>query len=54
MSRKRGARVGPATEYELPVLDGFGDVHPGARLSCQIQVSDELEGLVVHLPEKQG
>jgi 2Fe-2S ferredoxin len=24
-----------------------------SRLSCQISVSDELEGLVVHLPEAQ-
>jgi 2Fe-2S ferredoxin len=47
-------RVGPAGDFELPVLEGFGDVQPGARLACQIQVSDELNGLVVHLPEKQG
>jgi ferredoxin len=36
------------------VLEGFGDDRPGARLACQIQVSEELNGLVVHLPEKQG
>ncbi len=48
------ARVGRATEFELPVLDGFGDNHPGARLACQIQISEALDGLVVHLPEKQG
>lgn len=47
-------RVGPAGEFELPVLEGFGDLLPGARLACQIQVSAELDGLVVRLPEKQG
>lgn len=47
-------RVGGAGDFELPVLEGFGDVGPGARLACQVQVSDELDGLVVHLPEKQG
>lgn len=26
---------------------------PGSRLSCQITVSDALDGLVVHLPEAQ-
>ena len=26
----------------------------GSRLSCQIQVSDELDGLTVHIPESQG
>jgi ferredoxin, 2Fe-2S len=48
------ARVGAAGESELPVLEGLGDYRVGARLACQIQVSDELNGLVVHLPEKQG
>jgi 2Fe-2S ferredoxin len=48
------ARVGAAGEFELPVLEGFGEQRPDARLACQIQVSDELNGLVVHLPEKQG
>jgi ferredoxin, 2Fe-2S len=47
-------RVGPAGEFELPVLEGFDDYRPDARLACQIKVSDELNGLVVHLPEKQG
>jgi len=47
-------RVGAAGEFELPVLDGFGDHQPGARLACQIPVSEDLNGLVVHLPEKQG
>jgi len=32
----------------------FGiDVRPTSRLSCQIDVSDELDGMVVHLPESQ-
>jgi 2Fe-2S ferredoxin len=48
------ARIGEAGEFELPVLEGLDDVRPGARLSCQIQVTDELDGLVVHLPEHQG
>jgi 2Fe-2S ferredoxin len=28
-------------------------VRPSSRLSCQIVMSDALDGLVVHLPEKQ-
>ncbi len=27
---------------------------PNSRLSCQIRVSAELDGLVVHLPERQA
>jgi 2Fe-2S ferredoxin len=29
-------------------------VRPNSRLSCQIKVSDELDGLVVRTPEKQA
>ncbi len=47
-------RIGTAGEFEQPVLDGFGDRQPGERLACQIQVSEDLDGLIVHLPEKQG
>ncbi|MFN3766637.1 MAG: 2Fe-2S ferredoxin, partial [Aliihoeflea sp.] len=30
------------------------DVRPTSRLSCQIRVSDALDGLTVHIPERQG
>ena len=36
-----------------PAAFGF-DVRPNSRLSCQIKVSDELDGLLVTTPEKQG
>jgi 2Fe-2S ferredoxin len=26
---------------------------PNSRLSCQIELTDELDGLIVHLPERQ-
>jgi len=29
-------------------------VRPTSRLSCQIKVTDELDGLVVHTPAQQG
>jgi 2Fe-2S ferredoxin len=29
-------------------------VKPNSRLSCQIRVRDELDGLVVTVPERQG
>ena len=35
------------------MLDQAYEPSPSSRLSCQITVSDELNGLVVHLPEKQ-
>jgi 2Fe-2S ferredoxin len=36
------------------MLDFAFDVRPTSRLSCQIKMSDALDGLVVHVPERQG
>ena len=41
------------TEGEDDMLDQAYKPNSSSRLSCQITVSDELNGLVVHLPEKQ-
>ncbi len=46
--------VGPPEPMEEDMLDFGYDVRPNSRLSCQIQVSDELDGLVVGVPERQG
>ncbi|MFK4156237.1 MULTISPECIES: 2Fe-2S iron-sulfur cluster-binding protein [Streptomyces] len=46
--------VGPAGEEEELTLE-FAEARTGAsRLGCQITVTDELDGLVVHLPESQS
>ena len=39
---------------EEDMLDFAFDVRPTSRLSCQVKVRDELEGLVVHVPERQA
>ena len=39
---------------EDDILDQAYKPNSGSRLSCQLIVSEELEGLVVHLPEKQA
>ena len=39
--------------WEEDMLDFAFDVKENSRLSCQISVTDELDGLVVNLPEKQ-
>ena len=41
-------------EGEDDMLDQAYEPSSSSRLSCQIIVSDELDGLVVNLPEKQG
>ena len=39
---------------EEDMLDFGFDARPNSRLSCQIKVSDELDGLVVSTPERQA
>ena len=46
--------VGAPSAMEEDMLDFAYDVRPNSRLSCQIKVRDELDGLVVRVPERQG
>lgn len=46
--------VGQPEAMEEDMLDFAYDVRPTSRLSCQIRVRDELDGLVVNVPERQG
>jgi Ferredoxin len=46
--------VGAPSPMEEDMLDFAFDVRPNSRLSCQIKVRDELDGLVVNVPERQG
>ncbi|MEU4222804.1 2Fe-2S iron-sulfur cluster-binding protein [Nonomuraea sp. NPDC026600] len=48
------ALVGPPNDVEDEMLDfTAAERSPTSRLSCQIRVSDALDGLVVHVPEEQ-
>ena len=40
-------------DTEEDMLDFAFEVKENSRLSCQLTVTDELDGLVVDLPEKQ-
>jgi 2Fe-2S ferredoxin len=45
---------GPSSQDEADMLESTAaEVRPESRLSCQIELTDALDGLVVHLPEKQ-
>ena len=46
--------VGGPSPMEEDMLDFGYDVRPNSRLSCQIKVTDELDGLVVRIPERQA
>ncbi len=46
-------KLGEKSEMEAILLEEVCDPQPTSRLSCQIPVTEELNGLVVRLPEKQ-
>ena len=46
-------KVGAPDDMEKDMLDSVVDPQSSSRLSCQIEMSDDLDGLVVRLPESQ-
>lgn len=45
---------GPASQDETDMLESTtAETRRTSRLSCQIIVSPELEGLVIHMPDRQ-
>jgi len=47
------AETGRPSAMEESMLDCAETVEPNSRLSCQIRVTDDLDGLIVRLPESQ-
>ena len=46
-------KTGEPSAMEESMLDFADNVEPNSRLSCQIRVDDDLDGLIVRLPESQ-
>ncbi len=46
-------KVGKPAEMEEDMLDFAFEVKDSSRLSCQIKVTAELDGLVLRVPDKQ-
>jgi len=46
-------KVGAPNAIEQEMLDFAYDTQANSRLSCQIKVNDELDGLTVHIPARQ-
>lgn len=47
-------KVGAPNDIESELLEAAAaEVKPTSRLSCQIEMTDALDGLVVHMPETQ-
>jgi len=47
------ALVGKPEDLEAEMLDVVDEIKDNSRLSCQIKITDEMDGLVVHTPESQ-
>jgi len=47
-------KVGEPSPMETDMLDFAYDVRPSSRLSCQIKVREDLDGLTVTTPERQA
>lgn len=45
--------TGEQTESEHGMIEFWGETNSATRLSCQIKVSDKLDGLIVHMPKSQ-
>ena len=46
------SKVGPANPDEEDMLDLAVDLQPTSRLGCQIEVTPELDGLIVNVPNE--
>ena len=47
-------KISKAEDAEVDMIDMAHELKKNSRLSCQLIVSDELEGLIVTTPEKQS
>jgi 2Fe-2S ferredoxin len=46
-------KLAPKSDMEETMLDFAQELEPNSRLSCQIKVTPELDGLVVKTPKSQ-
>ena len=46
-------KVGDVSDMEREMLEFSEETEPSARLSCQISITDDLDGLVVRVPASQ-
>jgi 2Fe-2S ferredoxin len=46
-------KVGPAIDMEKEMLEAGTNMRPNSRLSCQVEVTDDLDGMTVRIPAEQ-
>lgn len=45
--------AGAPDEMEQALLEGLQELKPNSRLSCQVIVTDKMEGMIVRVPEQE-
>jgi len=48
------SKIPKAQESEQDMIDFIQDADKSSRLSCQIMITNDLDGIVVRMPEKQS
>ena len=46
-------RLPPPSELEKEMLEGCIDVRPNSRLTCQLILNQEMDGITIRVPESQ-
>lgn len=46
-------KLGEPSELEQAMLEAVCDLQSNSRLACQLQVTEELDGLVLRMPARQ-
>lgn len=46
-------KIGPPSDVEQPMLDFIEDANPDLRLSCQIEVSEQIDGMQIQVAAEQ-
>jgi len=46
-------KTGKPSEMEEDMLDFAIDVRPNSRLSCQIKITGEMDGMIIEIPARQ-
>lgn len=46
-------RLPAMSETESFLIEGVPDAQPGSRLSCQVKVTDSIDGMVIRVPAEQ-
>ena len=54
VDQRWSAQLPTRSETEVFMLEGVPDLRDNSRLCCQVRVTPQLDGIVIHIPEEQA